>query len=90
MLHILTKLYNLVFFFPKVCMCYSRVFDCTGRQTPCHGVFGTCCEMLETLLVLRRKESLWQTVRKELGRMERKSLKDRRRVTSVPSPVPKS
>lgn len=38
----------------------------------------TCWEMLETLLVLRRSVSLWHTVSSELGKMERKSLKERR------------
>lgn len=47
-------------------------WKCVARQN------YTCWEMLETLLVLRRSVSLWHTVSSELGKMERKSLNERR------------
>lgn len=47
----------------------------------------TCCETLELPLALRRMVSLWQAVSSELGRMERKSWKERRRAASKSSPT---
>lgn len=51
----------------------------------CPFHFITCCDTLDTEEPLRFRESPWQTVSKELGRIERKSLKDRRRTVSLSS-----
>lgn len=48
---------------------------------------STCCETLDREEPLRRRVSPWHTVSKELGRMERKSLKERRWATSASSAV---
>lgn len=43
------------------------------------------CEMLDTLLAFLFSVPSWQTMSRELGRMDLKSLKDRRRIPSSSS-----
>lgn len=50
-------------------------------------IICTCWDTLDREVALRLRVSAWHTVSRELGRMERKSLKDRRCIASVSSGV---